>query len=46
MSKFDLVIRGGTVITASDRMQCDIGITDGKVAALGPNLEKSKSEID
>lgn len=46
MSKFDLVIRGGTVITASDRMQCDVGIADGKVAALGPNLGQSISEID
>ena len=46
VSEFDLVIRGGTVVTSSEKMQCDIGIADGKVAALGPNLEQSRSEID
>ena len=46
MSEFDLVIRGGTVVTSSEKMQCDIGVADGKVAALGPNLAQSRCEID
>lgn len=46
MSKFDLVIRGGTVVTASDKMRCDVGIADGKVVALAPDLGETKSEID
>src|SRR5215216_5767114 len=35
MSDFDLVIRGGTVITGSDQFSADVGVKDGKVAALG-----------
>lgn len=35
---FDLVIRGGTVATASDRFAADIGITAGRIAALGEGL--------
>lgn len=39
MSKFDLVIAGGTVITASDTIQCDLGILNGKIAAHGLGLQ-------
>ncbi len=35
MSQFDLVIRGGTVVTAADVFEADIGITGGRIAALG-----------
>jgi dihydropyrimidinase len=35
---FDLVIRGGTVATADRARDCDIGIRDGRIAALGANL--------
>lgn len=38
MQEFDLVITGGTVATASDTFQCDVGITGGKIAALGLGL--------
>jgi dihydropyrimidinase len=37
-SLFDLVIRGGTLVTASDTFRADIGIQDGKIAVLGENL--------
>ena len=33
MSRFDLVIRGGTVVTAADRLPADIGIIDGRPAS-------------
>ena len=46
MDSFDLVIRNGTVATASDLMQCDVGIKDGKVAMLGRNLPRGREEID
>lgn len=46
MEDFDLVIRNGTVATASDIMQCDVGIVDGKVVALGRNLARGWQEID
>lgn len=34
MEPYDLVIRGGTVATASDTFRADIGIRDGRIAAL------------
>jgi dihydropyrimidinase len=43
---FDLVIRNADVATASDRFQCDIGIRDGKIEALGKNLPAGAEEID
>jgi dihydropyrimidinase len=46
MDSFDLVIRNGTVATASDIMQCDVGIKDGKVAMLGRGLPPGGEEID
>jgi dihydropyrimidinase len=36
--KFDLVIQNGTLVTAGDTFQADIGVRDGKIAALGQNL--------
>jgi len=46
MSDFDLVIRNGTVATAADTTDCDIGIKDGVVAILGKNLGPGAQEID
>lgn len=46
MDSFDLVIRNGTVATAADIMQCDVGIKDGKVAMLGRSLPAGREEID
>ena len=43
---FDLVIRGGTVVTAADTMRCDVGILDGKVIALAERLGAGRNEID
>ena len=33
----DTIIRGGTVATASDTFRCDVGISAGRIAALGDN---------
>lgn len=38
MTTFDLVIPGGTVVTASDIFQCDVGIRDGRIVSLGHSL--------
>ena len=46
MASFDCVIRGGTVVTASDVVACDVGITDGIVSALGRNLAAGAREVD
>jgi dihydropyrimidinase len=46
MTEFDLVIRGGTVATASDTFRSDVGITGGKIVALGSSLTNAKKTID
>jgi len=43
---FDLVIRGGTVVTATDSMRCDVGICDGRIAALADEMAHGADEID
>ena len=44
--KFDMVISGGTVVSASDTFQCDVGIRDGRIAALGHDLGDAAEQID
>jgi dihydropyrimidinase len=44
--QLDLVIRGGTVVTAGDSVVCDVGIRDGRVAALADRLPGAREEID
>src|SRR5499427_6725828 len=46
MSEYDLVIRGGTVVTAADTTVCDIGVKDGVIATLGSSLGAGAREID
>ncbi len=43
MADYDLVVRGGTVVTGSDTMRADIGIRDGRIAALGERLEGTET---
>jgi dihydropyrimidinase len=42
----DLVIRGGTVATASDTYQCELGIRDGVIVALGQELSGAAEVVD
>ncbi|WP_110687124.1 dihydropyrimidinase [Salinicola aestuarinus] len=44
--QFDLVVRNGKVATASDTYQADIGIIDGRIAAIADDLPKGKRDID
>lgn len=46
MKQFDLIIRNGTVVTASDTMQCDIGIAGGRIVQLGLDLGEAAQVID
>lgn len=46
MKKFDLVVRGGTVVTATDKFRCDVGIRNGVVTALADGLPAGDREID
>src|SRR3546814_11219625 len=45
---FDLVIRGGTVLDGSGRprFRADVGVTDGRITALGRLRERGSTEID
>jgi len=43
---FDLVIQGGTVVTATETFRADIGIRDGRIVALADSLEASGEVID
>lgn len=45
--KLDLIIRGGTVVTPSGTQVTDVGIADGKIAAIGASLPATATrEID
>jgi len=44
--KFDLVVRGGTIVTASDRYAADIGIRDGRIAQIGLDLTDGSETVD
>ena len=46
MAEFDLIIRNGTVATASDVSRCDVGICDGTVVALAAALDGGGETID
>lgn len=46
MSTYDLVIRNGHTVTHKEKIKQDIGIKDGKIAALGEIPEEGAREID
>ncbi len=46
MASYDLIIKGGTVATAADTFQADVGVRDGRVAALADALTGAAEVID
>ncbi|WP_159587139.1 dihydropyrimidinase [Chelativorans xinjiangense] len=46
MSKIDLAIRGGTVVTASDTFRADVGIADGRICLIADEVKGAAREID
>ncbi|MFM9938111.1 MAG: dihydropyrimidinase [Hyphomicrobiaceae bacterium] len=46
MADFDIVVRGGTVGTASEVFEADVGIIKDQIAAIGRGLPKGKRELD
>jgi dihydropyrimidinase len=46
VSPFDLVIRGGTVVTAGELFHADLGIRDGRIVAIGEDLPAGREELD
>jgi dihydropyrimidinase len=41
--QFDTLIQGGTVVTASDTYRSDIGIADGRIAAIAADLPRESA---
>lgn len=46
MDRFDLIVRGGTIATASDVFRADIGIREGRIAQIGEALTGECEVID
>ena len=44
--EYDLVIRGGTICSSTDVFRADVGVRDGRIAAVGTTLAKGRREID
>ena len=42
----DLVIKNGTVVTASEIMRADVGIKEGKIVALADKIDNGAKSID
>jgi len=43
---FDLVVRGGVVVTPDRLIRADIGVRDGRVAAVGDGLPAGRQVVD
>ena len=43
MSNYDIVVKGGTVVTAADHFSADVAITGGRVAAIGIGLTGART---
>ncbi|MEH3062139.1 MAG: dihydropyrimidinase [Methylobacterium radiotolerans] len=46
MPEFDLAIRGGTVVTASDTVRADIGVRGGRIVAVAEGIADAARVID
>lgn len=45
MPELDFAICGGTVVTATEQIRCDVGIKSGKIAVLAENLAGDAAEV-
>jgi len=45
MQELEMVLRGGTVVTASDQYRADVGIAGGRIVAIADSL-RGASEVD
>ena len=46
MPDFDLAIRGGTVVTATDTLRADIGVRGGRIAAVAERIARLGERCD
>ena len=44
MSTYDLILRGGAIVTPDGLREADVGVSDEKVAAIEPELEGTATE--
>lgn len=42
MKKYDLVIKNGTIVTATDIYQADLAVKDGSIAAIEQNIDPAE----
>jgi allantoinase len=45
MSAYDVLFRGGTLVTAEKLVEADVGVAGGRVVATGPELEGQAAEV-
>ncbi len=45
MSKFDMIVKDGIIVTASDKFKADLGIKDGKIVEMAFELNEQGAEI-
>ena len=46
MPELDLLIRNGTIVTAAESFQADLGVSDGRIVTIGAGLGPADEEID
>lgn len=46
MPDFDLAIRGGTLVTATDTFRADLGIRDGRIAGIAERITDAARTLD
>jgi predicted amidohydrolase len=46
MADYGLVVRNGTLATASDAFRADIGVVEGRIATIGAKLGAGRREIN
>jgi len=46
MNNLELVVRNAVAVTAGDIQHCDIGISGGRIVAIGSTLPRAAQEID
>src|SRR5215210_2421044 len=44
MSTYDLILRGGTLVTTEGAQEADLAVADGRIVAIAPDLEGSGTE--
>lgn len=45
MKRYDMIIKNGTIVTASESFVSDIAIKDGKIVAMGINIEEDAINV-